>query len=278
MAEVVAVADVADHRVAPYRGLTDGELRRWRDPAEPDGLGAFIVEGVLAIRALVRSAYPLRSLLVSEARFDALAAEVAHLDVPIYVAPRAVLSGIAGFDVHRGALAAAGRLPPPAVDDLVAAATVLAVVEEVSDHENLGALFRNAAAFGVGAVLLGPRCADPLYRRSVRVSLGHVLHVPWTRLARWPEGLGALRAGGFEVVALTPDRASESLDEVRLGPRVAWMLGAEGPGLSAAALDAADRRVRIPLEAGVDSLNVATAAAIAFHHVRRDHRAGPGDR
>jgi tRNA G18 (ribose-2'-O)-methylase SpoU len=179
------------------------------------------------------------------------------------------MAALTGFDFHRGVLASAGRLPLPAVDDLLAPARTVAVLEGLNDHENLGALFRNAAAFGVDAVLLDPTTADPLYRRSVRVSAGHVLRVPWTRLEEWPVGLDALRDRGFVVVALTPAAGAEPIDRFArdLPDRVALLLGAEGPGLSAAALARADRRVRIPIAAGVDSLNVATAAAVAFHAV-----------
>ena len=148
-------------------------------------------------------------------------------------------------------------------------ARVLAVLEGVNDHENLGALFRNAAGFGIDGVVLDPTTADPLYRRSVRVSMGHVLGVPWTRFPAWPEGLDEVRAAGFTVVALTPAPGSESIEDLAADPpeRVALLVGAEGPGLSDAALAAADRRVRIPLSSSVDSLNVATAAAIAFHRL-----------
>jgi tRNA G18 (ribose-2'-O)-methylase SpoU len=184
------------------------------------------------------------------------------------------MASITGFRFHRGALAAAQRLPAPAVDGLLAPpASLVVVVEGVNDHENLGALFRNAAALGLDAVLLSPTCADPMYRRSVRVSMGHVLHVPWTWLAPWPAGLGQLKAAGYRLVALTPDPAEPSLDQLRgagpdwLSGPVAVLVGAEGPGLSAAARQAADARARIPMAAGVDSLNVATAAAIAFHRL-----------
>ena len=155
--------------------------------------------------------------------------------------------------------------PVPSVPELVARSAHLAVLEGINDHENLGGLFRNAAALRVDAVLLGPGCADPLYRRSVRVSMGHVLLVPFAPLRRWPADLQVLRAAGFRIVALTPAADATPLAQAGVATgRVAWVLGAEGPGLSAAALDAADLVVRIPMVPGVDSLNVATAAAIAF--------------
>jgi tRNA G18 (ribose-2'-O)-methylase SpoU len=165
-------------------------------------------------------------------------------------------------------LASADRGAPADPAALVAGVRVVAVAEGLGDHENVGALFRNAAAFGVDAVLLDPTTADPLYRRSVRVSLGHVLRVPHARLPALPAGLGVVRAAGLEVVALTPASDAEPVSALAPGgPPVALVVGAEGPGLTAATLAAADRRVRIPLAAGVDSLNVATAAAVAFHRL-----------
>jgi tRNA G18 (ribose-2'-O)-methylase SpoU len=189
---------------------------------------------------------------------------------PVTVRAEPEVAAVAGFPFHRGALASADRRPLPDPDDLLVDRRFVAVVEGVGDHENVGALFRNAAAFGVDAVLLDPTTADPLYRRSVRVSLGHVLHVPWTRTAPLPRGLQAVRARGFEIVALTPALDAEPIDALAADPPpgpVALLVGAEGPGLTAATLAAAERRVRIPLAPGVDSLNVATAAAVAFHRL-----------
>lgn len=270
MAAPVPVDDPGDERVADYRHLTDAALRRLREEPGPGGRhGIFVTEGALAIRRLLRSDYRVRSVLVTPAQLGALADDLAGLDAPVYVAGRAVMAAVAGFDVHRGALASADRRPLPPPEALFARARRVAVLEEVNDHENLGGTFRNAAAFGLDAVLLCPRCADPLYRRSVRVSVGHVLGVPFARLDPWPGALGALRDAGFALVALTPDPTAEPLrrlDPASLG-RVALLLGAEGPGLSAAALARADRRVRIPMAPGVDSLNVAAASAVAFAHL-----------
>ena len=269
LGDPVEITDPADPRVADYVGLRDPDLRR---RFEGDR-GILVAEGVLTIRALLGSPYPVRSLLVTERQWAALKADVVArgCDAPVYVADRAVLGAVAGFDLHRGAVAAADRLPaadPAAILPLGPA--VVAVAEGVNDHENLGALFRNAAAFGVAALLLDPACADPLYRRSVRVSLGHVLRLPFARLDPWPDRLDVLRRAGFQLVALTPSADAEPIDAVAAnhGDRVAFLLGAEGPGLSPAAATAADRRARIPMAPGVDSLNVATAAAVAFHLVR----------
>ncbi|HEX5945991.1 MAG TPA: RNA methyltransferase [Acidimicrobiales bacterium] len=271
-----------DDPLDDYRALNDPARRR---QVERRG-GYFVVEGLFAIEGLLASPYPVRSVLATERRAERVQALVAGR-APVLVRSDAEVAAIAGFDFHRGVLASADRLPLPDVADVVAGARTVAVVEGLGDHENLGALFRNAAALDVGAVLLDPTTADPLYRRSVRVSLGHVLGVPWTRIPVWPDGLDELRSLGFEIVALTPSPDAEPVDRLGASPadgspggsppgagppgdpaRRALLLGAEGPGLTAAALAAADRRIRIPLAAGVDSLNVATAAAIAFHVVR----------
>jgi tRNA G18 (ribose-2'-O)-methylase SpoU len=206
---------------------------------------------------------------VTERGLAALATDLAGCPAPVYLAPQPVVEAVAGYKFHRGALAAADRAPLPELGQIAATATLLVLVEGVNDHENLGALFRNAAAFGAGGVLLDPTSADPLYRRSVRVSMGHVLKVPYTRVTDWPAGIAELRSLGFEVLALTPAPEAEDIGDVELGRRQALMVGAEGPGLTPGALEAADRRVRIALAPGVDSLNVATAAAIALHHLGR---------
>lgn len=271
-----------DDPLDDYRALNDPARRR---EVERRG-GYFVIEGIFAIEALLDSPYPVRSVLATERRAERVQALVGGR-APVLVRSDDEVASLAGFDFHRGVLASADRLPLPDVADVVAGARTVAVVEGLGDHENLGALFRNAAALEVGAVLLDPTTADPLYRRSVRVSLGHVLRVPWTRLPVWPDGLDELRSLGFEILALTPAPDAEPVDRIGDSPtdrspggspperrppgdraRRALLLGAEGPGLTAAALAAADRRIRIPLAPGVDSLNVATAAAIAFHVVR----------
>lgn len=264
VSEPIAVDEPGDLRLADYVGLTDAELRRRVEHG--GGGGLFIAEGERVIRELLRSPYPVRSVLVTPARHARLRGELVLVDAPVYVAAPAVMHAVTGFAIHRGAVASAGRLPLPDASVIVAGARRIAVLEGLNDHENLGALFRNAAALGVEAVLLDPSCADPLYRRSVRVSMGHVLRVPFTRLSSWPGGLIDLSAMGFEVVALTPRPGAEPVS-VLDGTRrpLALVIGAEGPGLSAAALAASPRWVRVPMSPDVDSLNVATAAAIAFH-------------
>ena len=264
MATVTRVDHHDDVRLSEYAALTDAGARHEIETAH----GCFVVEGLLALEAAASSAYPLRSVLVSDRRIDRVLAVVGDLDVEVFVADQAVLESVTGFRIHRGVVASASRRPLPEVGALLAGTSRVAVLEGVNDHENLGALFRNAAAFGIDAVLLDPTTADPLYRRSVRVSLGHVLHVPWTRIAALPEGLTGVRAAGLTTVALTPS-GDVDVRDLAGQDRIAWLLGAEGDGLSRRTLDAADVRVRIAMAAGVDSLNVATAAAVAFALVHR---------
>ena len=258
-----------DRLLADYRALSDPERRR---AVERRG-DFFVVEGELALEALLDSPYRIRSVLAVACRAERVRALVGDR-APVLVRSDDEVEAIAGFPFHRGVLASAYRRALPAVAHVLAGAELVAVAEGLTDHENVGALFRNAAALGVDAVLLDPTTADPLYRRSVRVSLGHVLRVPWTRVPNWPSGLAELRHEGFELLGLTPAPGAEPIHAVALDvadrrPRIAVLLGAEGPGLSDAALATCDRRVRIPIAPGVDSLNVATAAAVAFHRLSR---------
>lgn len=267
MAHVIPIENPADDRVSDYIGLTDPDLRRRREQAGDADGAFFIAEGVGVVRQLLRSRYRVRSLLLTPQRLPALEADIQGVDVPVYVAPQEVVNLVSGFPLHRGAIASAHRDPPPDAGAVADAAQMLVVTEGINDHENLGALFRNAAAFGAGGVLLDPTSADPLYRRSVRVSMGQVLHVPFAMASPWPGALADLRRRGFEVLALTPAADAVDLQHIEPRPHQALLVGAEGPGLSEAALAASDRRVRIPMAQAVDSLNVATAAAIALHHL-----------
>ena len=253
VATVVPVDDPNDPRLADYLHLTDAGHRRRGD--------TFLCEGVLVLGRAVEVGTRFRSVLVTPARWSAVEPLLAGLDVPVLAVPQEVMNDVTGFNLHRGVIALAERPPAPPLDDLLSGPTI-AVAEGLNDAENLGALFRNAAAFGVDAVLLDPTCTDPLYRRTVRVSLGHVLGVPHGRIG----SLDPVRQAGYTVVALTPDPSADPIETIAGLPRVALVVGAEGPGLEPATLAAADRRVRIPMAPGVDSLNVATAAAIAFHH------------
>ncbi|MDQ4010229.1 MAG: RNA methyltransferase [Actinomycetota bacterium] len=262
MGEIVEVHDVHDPRLDDFRDLTVADRR----PDRPGGRGLVIAEGVVVVRRLLNSSYPTRAVFGVPSKVAQLAVDVA---APCYIGSAELMAQVVGFHLNRGVLATADRAPEPLVPELITRSQQLAVLEGVNDHENLGALFRNAAALGVDAVLLGPRCADPLYRRSVRVSMGHVLGVPFAALRCWTGDLDALRAAGFRVAALTSAADAVPLPAAGLDTvRVAWLLGAEGPGLSAEARAAADLAVRIPMAPGVDSLNVATAAAIAFASVR----------
>ncbi len=263
MSEPIALSDPADPRLADFRDLKRADRR----PDRPGGRGLVIAEGVVVVRRMIESCYPIRALLGVPRRFEELRADLRAVTAPFYVTDADVMATTVGFHLNRGVLATADRVSFPGPADLLAPSKRVAVLEGVGDHENIGSIFRNAAALGIDAVLLAGGCADPLYRRSVRVSMGNVLQVPFTSMP--PLGSGGadlLHGNGFRIVALTP-----RTDAVRLAPgvagrdeRVAIVLGSEGPGLGEAALAAADVLVRIPMAGGVDSLNVATAGAIAF--------------
>jgi tRNA G18 (ribose-2'-O)-methylase SpoU len=252
---LIRVTDPLDPRLDDYRDL------RHREPPP----GVVVAESVPVVERLLASSYAVRSVVVTPARLPRLeGAAAAHC---LLVVDQPVLDAVAGYHVHRGALAAGDRGTPADALALAASAQRIVVVERLTDHENLGAVFRSAAAFGVDAVLICPQTCDPLYRRCVRVSMGHALRLPFARLHPWPDSLDELAALGFTVVALTPDPQAEPLARgaVDHHGRVAVMVGSEGPGLSAGAMAAAAHRVRIPMAPGVDSLNVAAAAAIAFY-------------
>ena len=252
------VDDPADPRVSDFFRLNDPELRR-------DGF--FLAEGPLVIRQLLRSPYRVRAVLATAHGLAALAGDLEGLEAPVYTVGQDLMTSIAGFHFHRGALASAERRPHPGLDQVAQDTDLLLMAEGVSDNENLGALFRNAAAFEVGGVVLDATSADPLYRRCVRVSVGQVLRLPFTRVPGAVDAVRKLQDLGFEVLALTPAPEAEDLRAVEPKRRQALLVGAEGPGLTDAALAAADRRVRIAMAPGVDSLNVATAAAVALHHL-----------
>ncbi|MET8894441.1 TrmH family RNA methyltransferase [Streptomyces albogriseolus] len=265
MGEIITVDDPADPRLHDYTDLTDVELRRRREPAE----GLFVAEGEKVIRRAGDAGYAMRSMLLSQKWVDVMRDVIDRVDAPVYVVEPALAEQVTGYHVHRGALASMQRRPLPDPVDVLRTARRVVVMESVNDHTNIGAIFRSAAALGMDAVLLSPDCADPLYRRSVKVSMGAVFSVPYARLETWPKDLTTVQDLGFTVLALTPDERAHTLD--RTAPhrmdRVALMLGAEGTGLSPRALAAADTWVRIPMSHGVDSLNVGAAAAVAFYAV-----------
>lgn len=272
MARIVEIDEADDPRVDDFRDLSRADRR----PDRPGGRGLVIAEGTVVVRRLIASPYPIRALLGVRRRLDELAEDLAALDVPAYAADADVMARVVGFHLNRGVLAVADRAPEPEPRELIAGSRGLAVLEGIGDHENLGALFRNAAALGLDGVLLGPGCSDPLYRRSVRVSMGHVLRVPFTRLDSWPDDLELLREAGLRIAALTPRPGSVPLARAGLdGEPVAVLLGSEGPGLTEQAIAAADTAVRVPMAGDVDSLNVATTAAVAFYEMGVTRDAGP---
>ena len=264
------ITDSRDERIADYRALTDVELRtRWEPPH-----GLFIAEGELVLRRALRAGYPPKSFLIDAKRYSQI--EDLERLAPVYGASPEVLEEITGFHVHRGVLGSFRRLPLPPVSEVLAAARRVVILEDINNHTNLGAIFRGVAALGFDAVLLSPTCADPLYRRSVRVSMGEVFAIPYVTLGPWPDGLKLVRDAGYSLLAMTPGPESVALQNLPAasGQRPALLLGAEGPGLSRSALEASDVRVRIPMRRGVDSLNVAAAMAVACWELTRDDQ-GP---
>lgn len=265
--EVVHVRDPDDPRLGDYTGLTDVALRSRREPAE----GLYMAESAEVIGRAIDAGHRPRSVLLEERWLDPLGDLLTRLgDIPVYAASPEVVRQITGFRMHRGALAAMHRPALRSVDELLSAPGVrrVVVLEDIVDHTNVGAIFRSVAALAADAVLVTPRCADPLYRRSVRVSMGTVFQVPWTRIDPWPAGIAVLRERGFTVaaLALTPDAVS--LDAFDPPERLALVLGTEGGGIATRTLSQVDLHVRIPMAGGVDSLNVAAAAAVAMWAVR----------
>lgn len=264
---IIRLGSADDPRVRDYGSLTDTQLRRSVEAAQ----GLYIAESSKVLRRALAAGHRPRSFFMAEKWLDSLAdVFAAHPEVPVYCGSDAVLEEITGFHLHRGALAAMDRPQPLDFRSLLPGARRLAVLEDIVDHTNLGAIFRSAAALDVDAVLISPRCADPLYRRSIRVSMGTVFQVPWARLPQWPADLGVLREAGFRTVAMALTEGALSLDELAADQpeRLALILGTEGEGLSQQTLAEVDASVLIPMSGGVDSLNVAAASAVAFWAVR----------
>ena len=263
------VTDPHDERLTDYVALTDVSLRRRTEPER----GLFIAESEKVIRRALSAGHRPRSFLMAQRWLTDLADVVTQAQadgIPVYVGEHDVIERLTGFHLHRGALAAMHRPAHCAPADLLADAQRVLVLEDIVDHTNVGAAIRSAAALGVDAVLVTPRCADPLYRRAIRVSMGTVFQVPWTRIDPWPGGADILRDHGFTVAALALGQGSVSLDRLAADPpeRLALVLGTEGDGLARHTLAAADLAVRIPMAGGVDSLNVAAAAAVALWALR----------
>ena len=266
--DVQDVNDPDDPRLDDFRDLNSVDRR----PDLPSGKGLVIAEGVLVVQRMLASRFTPHALLGTDRRLAELKDDLAAAEAPFYRAPADVMARVVGFHLNRGVLAAARRVPEPSVAEVVDGARTVAVLEGVNDHENLGSIFRNAAGLGVDAVVFGSGCADPLYRRAVRVSMGHALLVPYARASNWPGDLLLLRESGFRLMAMTPQREACALAEAMasaVDEPVAVVVGAEGPGLTAAALRLSDVHVRVPMSRGTDSLNVATAAALAFYERAR---------
>ena len=266
MAELVEIEAADDPRLADYRDLRDVELRKHLEAEH----GLFIAEGEKVVRRAVEGGHTPRSFLMAPRWLEGLAEVLAASDAPCYVVSEALAEQVTGFHVHRGALASLERRPLPTLDDVLDGARTVLVLEEIVDHTNVGAIFRSGAALGVDAVVLTPRCADPLYRRSVKVAMGAVFALPWTRLPDWYDALPALAERGFTTVALTLAPDAVAVEEAVAGvDRLALVLGSEGHGLSPRWEQAADRRASIPMAAGIDSLNVAAATAVACYVAAR---------
>ena len=261
MAEFVRVLDAADPRLADYVDLRDVSLRKHLEASH----GLFIAEGEKVVRRALAAGHAPRSFLLAPRWLDSLADVLERTDAVCFVADEKVTEQVTGFHVHRGALASLYRAPLPAVDDVLASATRVVVLEDLVDHTNVGAILRNAAGLGWDGALLSPRTADPLYRRAVKVGMGAVFSLPYARFDDWAGAMDLLRSHGFRSLALTPGEGSVDLSSIPVPVRPALVIGAEGEGLSERWLRAADLRVSIRMSAGIDSLNVSAATAVAAY-------------
>lgn len=265
VSSVHLITDPADPRVSDYFSLTDVALRRKLET--PRGL--FMAESVEVIGRAIDAGYVPRSFLIKESWMPAVEEWSARFDAPIYVGSEEVLTSLVGFRMHRGALAAMNRHQLPQLDEVLSGAKTTVIVENVVDHTNVGAIFRSVAALGADAVLVTPQCADPLYRRSVRVSMGTVFQVPWTRTESWTQAREALHAHGVRLVGMGFGDTAIDIRQVPRDRPLALAVGTEGTGLSPAALRSVDVLATIPMRGGVDSLNVAAAAAVGIWELVR---------
>jgi tRNA G18 (ribose-2'-O)-methylase SpoU len=271
MATLHEIVDPADPRLADYRDLRDVELRKHLEATH----GLFLAEGEKVVRRAVEAGFTPRSFLMAPRWLEGLDDVLSTTEAPCYVVGEGLAEEVTGFHVHRGALASLERRPLPSVESVLPGARSLLVLEDIVDHTNIGAIFRSGAAFGFDAVLLAPRCADPLYRRSIKVSMGAVFSTPWTRLPDWYDALPALSARGFTTVALTLADDAAPVEEAVAGlDKVALVLGSEGHGLSTRWEQSADRRAIIPMREGIDSLNVAAATAVACYVTAKRGKVG----
>lgn len=262
MADLIEITDPADPRLADYRDLRDVQLRRTLEAEH----GLFLAEGEKVVRRAIEAGYPARSFLMAPRWLDGLDNVLSSTDAPCFVVEERLAEDVTGFHVHRGALASLHRRPLPGVAEVLAGARTVLVLEDIVDHTNVGAILRSGAALGVDAVLLAPRCADPLYRRAIKVAMGAVFSMPWTRLEDWGGAMPMLAAAGFTTVALTLAEDAVPLERAVAGvERLALVLGTEGHGISEHWQRTADRRAIIEMSAGIDSLNVAAASAVACY-------------
>ena len=264
----IDIDDPHDPRIAVFQGLRDHVLRRKRELPGGDMAGFFISEGDLVVERALRAGFRLESMLVDRKRTRPLP-EVIEDSVPLYACGPQVLQQITGYHLHRGVLACFRRRPIPTFDEVAGQAKTVAVMENINNPTNLGVILRCAAALGIEAFFIDPTCSDPLYRRCGRVSMGEAYATPYAQLAPFPAGLEPLRQAGYRLVALTPAEDALPLDEVRIDPdeKVALLLGAEGPGLTVETIAASDQQVRIPMSGSVNSINVGSAAAVAFYGI-----------
>jgi tRNA G18 (ribose-2'-O)-methylase SpoU len=262
---VIRINRFDDPRLEMYRSVPDAELLRRRN--------VFVAEGRFVVSRLIDGEHRISSVLVNDASFRALEEALSRLPgtVPVYICDAGEFASLTGFNLHRGCLALAERPLPRTWHDIASRSDLVLVLEAIADADNVGSAFRNAAAFGAHGVLLSPTCCDPLYRKAVRTSMGAVLRVPYARAEDWPDPLRGLRSDGFVLAALTPSSDAVALSSLAWGrehQKIALLIGSEGPGLTAEALQLADIRIRIPIEPGVDSLNLATATGIALYELR----------
>lgn len=259
MAPVIEIRDLADARLADYSHQTDVALKKARATEH----GLYIAESALVLERALRAGHIPRSVLALGNSVDEAVRLVGN-DVPVYSGPSELLEELTGYLLHRGIIAAMNRPALPTVSSLLAEARRVIILENVADPTNVGAIFRSVGAIGADAVLVTPRCSDPFYRRAIRVSMGTVLQVPWTRLGDWPSTRQLLTASGFHIAALALAPDAVSLRNFVAPEKLALVLGAEGDGLTPEALDAAETILQIPMAHGIDSLNVAATAAVAM--------------
>ncbi|MDH5372746.1 MAG: RNA methyltransferase [Acidimicrobiia bacterium] len=261
----VSISDPADPRILDYIGLRDHQLRRQRESPGGDLAGVFIAEGALVVERALLAGYQLKSVLIDATRGEPIPTLVPR-DVPHYFVGPDVVHEVTGIHLHRGLISVFYRKELPYPDEILAAARQMVVLENVSNPTNLGVIIRSAAGLGMEGLLLDPRSCDPLYRRALRVAMGEAFALPYARINKLPGGLDPIRRHGFRIAALTPDTDAIPIDRYAIAPdeKVALVLGAEGPGLTEATLAMVDDRVSIPMQNGVDSLNVGAAAAVAF--------------